>query len=236
MKQRLLYCLSKFFIISLFIFILVFIMGCPPSLVYSPSTNLPPRPLKKRQVQFLGGIGMFPEACPHEVDKKTAIGGEATFRYALSDYFTLQAKGWTDFSDNVDFSRWGFSVSSIIMFNDDKSSYRIGIMPTGAFLFSTGGFGGGIDGVGAVLPICLWFPKYKEINFYISLGPGFGARMFPVENDKWGWGILLNMGTSILISNHLTFNLEVSGIVQKNEYENISDFILSPSFNLGLLF
>jgi hypothetical protein len=39
------------------------------------------------------------------------------------------------------------------------------------------------------------------------------------------------MGTSILISNHLALNLEVSSIVQKNEYENISDFILSPIFN-----
>ncbi len=235
MKQKSFFCLSKLFIFSLFIFTFIFTTGCPPSLVYSPSANLPPRPLKKGQLQLLGGIGMFPEARPHEVGYKTAIGGEATFRFALSDYFTLQAKGWLDFSSNVDFTRYGFSVSSIIMFNDDKSSYRLGIMPTGAFLFSTSGFSG-LDGVGGVLPICLWFPKYEKINFYLSLGPGFGSRTFPVENDKWGWGILLNMGTSILISNHLTFNFEVSGILQKNEYESVSDFILSPSLNLGLLF
>jgi hypothetical protein len=236
MKQKTFSCLSRLFAFSLFIFIFISTIGCPQSLVYSPSANLPPRPLKKGQVQFLSGIGLFPEARPHAVDKKTAIGGEATFRFALSDYFSLQAKGWLDFSDNVDFSRYGFSVSSIIMFNDDKSSYRFGIMPTGAFLFSTGGFGGGLDGVGGVLPICLWFPEYKRINFYTSLGPGFGTRKFPAEDNKWGWGILLNMGTSILISNHFTLNLEVSSIVQKNEYENISDFILAPSFNLGFLF
>jgi hypothetical protein len=187
-------------------------------------------------VQFLGGIGMFPEARPHEVDTKTAFGGEVTFRYALSDSFTLQAKGWLDFSGNVDFTRYGFSISSIIMFNDDKSSYRIGIMPTGAFLLSTGGMGGGLDGIGGALPICLWFPEYKALNFYISLGPGFGVRAIPVENNEWGWGILFNMGTSILVSKHFTINLEVSSIVQKNEYESVSDFILSPSFNLGLLF
>jgi hypothetical protein len=179
---------------------------------------------------------MFPEARPHEVKYKTAIGGEATFRFALGDYFALQAKGWMDFSDNVDFSRYGFSVSSIIMFNSDKSSYRIGIMPTGAFLFSTGGTGGGLDGVGGALPICLWFPGYNKFNFYFALGPGFGARKFPPEDNKWGWGILLNVGTSILISKHFTINFEVSGIAQKNEYENVSDFILSPSFNLGLIF
>ena len=235
MKQKSFFCLSKLFILFLFVLLCIFTIGCPPSLVYSPSANLPPRPLKKSQVQIIGGIGMFPEARPHEVDSKTAIGGEATFRFALSDHFALQAKGWLDFSSNVDFSRYGFSVSSIIMFNDDKSSYRIGIMPTGALLLSTGGFGG-LDGVGGALPICLWFPKYKEINFYVSLGPGFGAIKFPPENNKWGWGILCNMGTSVLISNHLTLNFEVSSIVQKNEYENKSDFILSPSFSLGLLF
>jgi hypothetical protein len=226
----------KVVLFILLIFIFIFTTGCPPSLVYSPSANLPPRPLKKGQLQLLGGIGLFPEARPHDVGSKTAIGGEATFRFALSDYFTLQAKGWLDFSGNVDFSRYGFSISSIVMFNDDKSLYRLGIMPTGALLFSTGGLDCGIGGGGGALPICLWFPEYKELNFYISFGPGFGIRNLPVEDNKWGWGILLNLGTSILISNHFTLNLEFSGVFQKNEYEHISDFILSPSFNLGVLF
>jgi hypothetical protein len=230
MKQKSLFYLSKLFILSLFIFIFIFSIGCPPSLVYSPSVNLPPRPLNKGQVQFLVGMGMFPEVRPHEVDNKTAIGGEATIRFALSDSFTLQAKGWLDFSNNVDFSRYGFSISNIIMLNDDKSSLRIGIMPTGALLF-----GSGLEGGGGVLPICLWLPGYKSANFYVSLGPGFGLRTTG-DNSQWGWGILLNVGTSILISNHLTLNFEVSGILQKNEYENVSDFIISPSFNLGLLF
>ncbi len=233
MKQKYFYCLSKLFTLFLFIFIFIFTTGCPPSLVYSPSTNLPPEPLKKAQAQVLGGIGMFPEARPHAVDKKTAIGGEATFRYAISDRFSLQVKGWKDFSDNVDFDRSGFSVSSIVMFNDDKSSYRIGIMPTGAFLFADGVLEGG----GGVLQVCLWFPKYKFANFYISFGPGFGTRGYPTNPEDWrGWGILLNIGTSILISKHFTINSEVSGILQINEDENISDFIFSPSLNLGLLF
>lgn len=72
--------------------------------------------------------------------------------------------------------------------------------------------------------------------FYILFGPGFGVRDLPVEDNEWGWGILLNLGTSILISNHFTLNLEISGIFQNNEYENLSDIILSPSFNLGFLF
>lgn len=234
MKQKSCFCTSNFFVFALCVFIFIFTVGCPPSMVYSPSVNLPPRPLKSGQGQFLVGFGMFPEARPHEVGSNAAIGGEATLRFALSDYFSLQTKGWLDLSGNVDFTRYGFSISSIIMFNSDRSSYRIGIMPTGALLLSSSGFG--LEGGGGVLPICLWFPNYKELSFYIALGPGFGTRDFPVEDNRWGWGILLSAGTSILISNHLTMNLEVSGIVQNNEYENLSDFIVSPSLNLGLLF
>jgi hypothetical protein len=204
-------------------------------MVYSPSVNLPPRPLKSGQGQFIAGFGLFPEARPHEVGSSTAIGGEATIRFALSDYVALQTKGWLDLSGSVDFTRYGFSISSIIMFNSDRSSYRIGIMPTGALLFSTGSCGA-LEGGGGVLPICLWFPNYKELSFYVALGPGFGTRNFPMEDNQWGWGILLNVGTSIFLSDHFTMNLEVSGILQNNEYENLSDFIVAPTLNLGLLF
>jgi hypothetical protein len=204
-------------------------------MVYSPSVNLPPRPLESGQEQFLVGFGMFPEARPHEVSGSTAIGGEATIRFALSDYFSLQTKGWLDLSSNVDFTRYGFSISTLIMLNSDRSSYRIGIMPTGALLFSSSGFGA-VEGGGGVLPICLWFPNYKDLSFYVALGPGFGTRNFPIEKNQWGWGILLNVGASIFLSDHFTMNLEVSGILQNNEYENLSDFIVAPSINLGILF
>lgn len=235
MKQKSFFQISNLFIFALGVFIFIFATGCPPSMVYSPSVNLPPRPLKSGQGQFLAGFGMFPEARPHEVGGNTAFGGEATLRFALSDYLSFQTKGWLDLSSNVDFTRYGFSVSTIILFNSDRSSYRIGIMPTGAFLLSSQGFGG-FEGGGAVLPICLWFPDYKELSFYVALGPGFGTRNYPVEDDQWGWGILLNVGTSISLSDHFTMNLEVSGIFQNNEYENLSDFIVAPSLNLGILF
>jgi hypothetical protein len=154
MKQKFLFCTPNLLVFALCVFIFIFTTGCPPSMVCSPSVNLPPRPLKSGQGQFLAGFGMFPEARPHEVGGDTAMGGEATIRFALSDYFSLQTKGWLDLSSNVDFTRYGFSVSTIILFNSDRSSYRIGIMPTGAFLLSLQGFGG-FEGGGGVLPICL---------------------------------------------------------------------------------
>lgn len=237
MKQIFFNYLSKLFIFSLFIFISLFIIGCTTqSLVYSPSINLPPEPLKKNQIQLLGGIGLLPEARPHEVGESTAIGGEATFRFAFSNHFVLQAKGWKDFSNNVDANRGGFSISSIITLNSHKSSYRIGIIPTLAYLHGGGGLGSP-SGMGAMLPVCLWFPKSKYASFYISLGPGFGAKYgFPIERNEWGWGILLNMGTSLIASKNISFNFEVSGIKQINKYDEMTDFIIAPSFNLSLIF
>ena len=232
MKPVSFFCSSKLLTFFSFAFIFVFTTGFHQSLVYSPSANLPPRPLKKWDVQFLSGIGMFPETRPFEVSSRTAVGGEITIRLALSDYFTMQAKGWIDLSGHFLYNRSGISVSSLIMFNDDKSLYRVGIMPTGAILFS----GRLLQGFGSALPICLWFPEYKANNFYISCGPGFGTRGLAVGEKEWGWGILLNVGTSILFSDNFTLNFEISSIVQKNEYENLTHFILSPSFTMGLLF
>lgn len=226
--------LSRFFLCSLlvFIFLLTFVSGCRYSVVYSPSVNLPPGPLEQWDVQILGGVGMFPEVRPHEKNRETAVGGETTIRLALSDRWTLQAKGWTDLSGRYIFNRSGFSVSSLIVLNKEKSLYRFGIMPTCAFLY----LGKNHEGFGCALPLCLWFPEFMKNNIYIALGPGLSATEWPIEDREWGWGVLLNVGTSILIEENFTLNFEVSSILQRNEYESVTDFILSPSFNIGLLF
>lgn len=64
------------------LFLLVSLSGCVPSLVYSPSINLPPQPLKKDKSQLLGGAGLFPETRPDRVEQKLSAGGELTYRYA----------------------------------------------------------------------------------------------------------------------------------------------------------
>jgi len=52
MKQKPFFLL-KLFTFLLFISIIISTAGCPPSLVYSPSANLPPRPLKKNTISWL---------------------------------------------------------------------------------------------------------------------------------------------------------------------------------------
>lgn len=213
------------------VWLLLSLTNCTKSLVYSPSLNLPPEPLKKNQVQLLGGVGYLPETRPHKTKENIAVGGEAAIRYAISDYFTFQLKGWQDFSDNLNDDRSGFSIAVIVMLND-SSDFRYALIPTGALLVADGDFEGG----GGAIPIGFWYTKYNPFNFYASIGPAFGMRDLTKEKAEWGWGVLLNLGAGILIQDHLTLNLEISGIKQVNEYDKREDFILVPGLNIGYIF
>lgn len=206
-------------------------IGCTESLVYSPSMNLPPRPLSGGQSQFLMGGAYFPETRPFRSPEKTAYGWEATFRFALCKHFSMQAKGWKDLSGNFDGERYGISGAVIAMLND-SSNFRYGVMPTGAFLFG----GGDMEGGGGGLPICFWFTKYHPFDFYTTITPAFGIKDVSAETKQWGWGILLNAGTAVIIKDCLTINLEFSGIRQVNEYEDRNDYFICPSLNIGYLF
>jgi len=205
--------------------------NCTPSLVYSPSINLPPEPLKKKSVQVLGGIGFLPETRRHDVGESVALGGELTFRFGVSDYFTMQIKGWKDFSDNLDESRSGFSYTNIVVLNDIQSKYQVGFIPTFAFLFDDGGLEGG----GAATQFGLWLPNNTVLHPYVAIGPGVGIRNLEENPKEWGWGVLTNLGLAWKISKYFNLNIEVAGIAQINEFEGKSNFVVAPSLNLGLI-
>ncbi len=212
-------------------FIFSTLTGCVPSLVYSPSINLPPKPLQKDEAQILGGVGYFPETQPDRVSNKMAFGGEATLRYGFSNSYSMQIEGWYDFSSNVEESRWGLSLAGIIAFND-SSNYRFGLMP----IFAAALADNSVEGGGCYIPVTFWFNQFDPINFYAAIGPVVGIRDITDENNQWGWGIILNAGCSILFSNNVTMNLEFAFIKQVNEYKNIQDYFLSPSINIGYIF
>jgi len=208
---------------------LLIVSGCTPSLVYSPSINLPPEPLNGGQFQITGGVGMLAEARPHRMDDEVASGQDLTLRYSPFDRFTLQIKGWKDISNNLGEQRSGLSYTNIILLNKINSKIRFGLVPTGAFLFVNNDLEGG----GGAMQLAAWFPKYWLINPYVAFGAGFGIREITDTNNQWGWGYIGNVGLATLIRNHITLNMEISGIKQVNEWENITHYILAPSFNVG---
>ncbi len=219
---------------SFFLFlttIILIINSCAPSLVYSPSINLPPRPLQKDEIQLLGGVGYLPETLPDKTSAKMAFGGEATLRYGFNNTISGQIKGWYDFSDNVEQKRWGLSTASIITFND-SSDFRFGVMPNIAMVLADNS----IEGGGGSLPFTFWINKYNPFNMYFGFGPIVGIRDLTDEANQWGWGLILNSGISILLDNKCTINLEFSGIKQVNEYNGSKEYYFAPSLNIGYIF
>lgn len=205
--------------------------GCVPSLVYSPSINLPPRPLEKEDVQILGGVGYFPETQPDRVNKKMAFGGETTVRYAFGNSYSMQMEGWYDFTNNADKGRWGLSLAGIFVLND-SSNYRFGLMP----IFATVIADNSVEGGGCYIPVTLWINHLDPINFYAAAGPVIGIRDISDDNNQWGWGIIINAGCGFYFYDKITMNIEFSFIKQVNEYKNIQDYFLSPSINIGYIF
>jgi hypothetical protein len=211
--------------------LLLSLFGCVPSLVYSPSVNLPPRPLQKEKTQVIGGAGLFPETRPDMVPHKLAIGSEATLRHAFSDRFSLQFETWIDLSNNVEQFRWGLSSAGIIALND-SSDYRIGIMPVGAICLD----GQSIEGGGIFIPATLWINNLDPFFIYAATGPAIGLRDLSEGKNQWGWGIITNIGFGILINNEWTINLEFAGIRQASEFNHRTDDFFSPSLNVGYIF
>ncbi|MDD4858440.1 MAG: hypothetical protein PHD74_10120, partial [Candidatus Krumholzibacteria bacterium] len=100
------------------------ITGCTQSMIYSPSVNLPPEPLKEGQVQMFAGVVEMPEVRPQRAPEKTARGIECTARVGAADWLSLQAKAWKDISDNFpSVERYGVSVSTILTERRDLAGF-----------------------------------------------------------------------------------------------------------------
>jgi hypothetical protein len=213
------------------IFLNILFCSCVPSLVYSPSLNLPAKPLIEDEVQILGGVGYLPETRPDRTDPKMIVGGEASLRYGISNSVTAQIKGWKDISYSISEVRYGFSISAVTVLND-SSDFRFGIFPTAAIVLAEND----IEGGGGTIPFCLWYSKFYPLSFYSAFGPVIGIRDLTNNNNEWGWGLIFNIGASMTIEDHFTFNLELATIKQVSEYDGYKSYFLCPSLNIGYIF
>jgi len=217
--------------ISVFLLAVVLVAGgCTPSVVYSPSINLPPEPLRQKSIQAMGGIVEMPEARPQEAKASTARGAEFTVRIGATDWMTVQGKYWKDLSDNVRADRFGISVATILAHPRDLGGFRLGLMPTAVFLGDENEWLGG----GGLLPLCVWFPSWSVIHPYGAVGAGFGIR--DDRNNKWGWLTIENYGWTLFFFKHFTVNAELSAVQAHDRYDKREDKFVVWSLNGGFLF
>jgi hypothetical protein len=78
-------------------------------------------------------------------------------------------------------------------------------------------------------------PESSVFHPYTALGAGYGLRDDDGVGDKWGWIATVNFGIAVLLAEHLTLNIEVSGIHQYNHYDEQTDNIMVPTFNVGFI-
>jgi hypothetical protein len=205
--------------------------GCASSLVYSPSLDLSPTPLKQNQGQLMAAVEMLPETRPAEVRRYATIGLDGTLKYGFSDRLSLQAKNWYDVRRQNGYVRSGISISATYLLSDrSEGNTMFALMPTVAFLFN----GKSEDGEGIAFPVVVWLPSSETMHLYAGLGPAFGGSTFFDHID--GYGLVGNVGVAMNLSRALTLNVELSGGLQVNRSESITHAIASPKASLGWLF
>lgn len=215
------------------------IAGCAPSLVYNPAVSLPARPLVKEQGEVVGTLGFLPETRPQGSASNVHVspGGALTLRYAFSNRLTLGVSAWTDMEDFFDgYFRGGIGAEALFPImgggDADPNGMRMALMPKTAVLFD----GGSVEGGGFALPVALWLPKTDLFASYAALGPAVGYRDLSTAPAQWGYGLIGNIGTSIVFNPSIRIYAEVAGIVQVNVYDKITHGILAPSVGLAVTF
>jgi hypothetical protein len=188
--------------------------------------------LKKHTLQVQGGLALLPEARPKVTDSNTAWGMEASIRYAVSDYYTLQFKGWKDISDKSDLDRGGLSYTNIVSLSNAEDRYKFGLIPILAFVFDETGLEGG----GFAIPVCVWFPRTENTGIYFAAGPGVGIHAVGDGEDDWGWGLEFTWGMALDFLERMSLNIELDIIAQTNSWDEEMEVILSPGLNLGVTF
>jgi hypothetical protein len=195
------------------------------SAIYSPTANLPPEPQKKGTLQLLGSYGTLPEARPHKMKEDTAEAYDLALRISVTDWFTFQGKMWKDLSD-VNRARGGYSLAGLFILKRDYHGFDFGIMPTGVIVGARDQDLGG----GGILPLCVWFPNIGKAYPYATIGYGYGAYDI---NGEDGWVIISNLGAAHKLTDHITLNLELSMIRAHNNFEELTDYFIVPSINIG---
>jgi len=223
---------ARSFIQTLGAMILV-MASCSPSLVYSPSLQVPEAPLSRGQFQAGGGIGMLAEARPNEINHKTSGGAEFFSWFAISRSVALQAKWWKDISDHnpANRNRNGVSLAAIVTVKSTASAGRLAVMPQAALLLD----GGSAEGNGLACALIYWPPGIGSFHPYIALRPVFGMRNI-YGSGEWGWGVIGNMGIAISLAKTFRVNMEAAGIRQVNKYDRRTDDIFAPGITVSAAF
>jgi hypothetical protein len=213
----------SFFILSAITFSAL-LSGCGS--IYSPTLNLPHEPLHKNEGQITGSIGALPQQ--GEGTLGFAGCGEGQISYGFSDRFSITGKAWSQASELYQMNyNGGTSLSASYLINSRDDKFPMALIATTSMLIE----GRDIKANGGSVHLAAWLPEIGIFRPYAALGAGLLAVNFKTQD--WGYGGIVNAGTSIKLSDYIRINFEVFGIVQDYiRYHRIAGY-LAPSVGLS---
>jgi len=213
-----------FFLLAFFISATIF-SGCGS--IYSPTLTLPHEPLSKNEGQITGALSGLPQNGDHG-DLGLTYSGERQISYAFSDRISVQLKAWSQLSElyHIHYNG-GTSASLTYLLNSKNDNIPLAVIATSSMLID----GRNIDANGGSLHLATWLPEVGIFRPYAAVGLGMMAVNF--NTNDWGYGGIMNAGTSIKLSDNFRANVEVFGILQRYVYYRTITGYLAPSISLS---
>lgn len=205
-----------------------FLSGC--GTIYSPTLNLPHEPLLKNEGQLTGTLSALPQNGSFG-GLGIAGSGEGQISYAFSDRFSLQGKAWSQASELYQLNyNGGTSLSATYLFSPKDAALPMALIASSSMLIE----GRDIKANGGSLHLAMWLPELGIFRPYAAIGAGMMAVNFKTQD--WGYGGIINAGTSVKFSDHLDINLEFYGILQRYIYYHSVAGFLAPSLSISWRF
>ena len=94
--------------------------------------------------------------------------------------------------------------------------------------------GSSVRAIGGLVQIAAWLPSLGKFRPYVAAGGGVLSNSF--KDDEWGYGVVVNVGVSAAVTDHLRLSGELFGGVQRYLKNTNFNGFLAPSVSLSWAF
>jgi hypothetical protein len=218
---------------------MLLLWSCSKSMVYSPSLNLPNKPLKEKELDLQGGVELMPEARTENLGgNKTTFGVSGQIGYGFSDKFSLGVKGWIDAQGREDAARFGVALQGQVV-NTISSTNRLVLVPRIGLAF----WGDQITGYGLGASAVFQKEFSERTAWHFGAGLAWGFRYLNEDINAagenkvpMGFGLLGHLGFAWEFAPGLRLSAEAVPLYQINTFDKNQQFIVSPQLGLGYTF
>lgn len=219
--------MKKFF--GIILILSIFLVASCKTLVYSPSVNLPDK-IDKGETKIFAAYEALPD------NQNTPIFNNNGVIFGIQHSFTnnycLSLKYWSDINSlgGNKYYLHGASLTNYFLLNDKNSDFKYYIIPTIGMAMRDNEVQLGVIGswIGIQSPIISIFKPY--------LTAGFMYGNYDYYNNGYGFGIPVNIGTTVNVYSNINlfFELSVGSMFDSKFYWQETAATPTIGFSLGL--